>query len=210
MRARTQQVVAGHVLVFWRDRFAYLREKLTRDPHDENSWFWRVQWDILNYLLHRYAGEELQMPPLGEVDAPFAQLAERGRQCEKQSELTGPALRYRGSAKPPRDSSAIRSFLTSIVDGNQERHTVLQHLRDELAKEKILQRSLNREVIGWMKEYRRIYGAYPETPDETPSAPEQLTEDEIVEALSELINLDRPPEESEGSDDDAKERELGG
>jgi hypothetical protein len=197
MKPRSVQVASGDVVAFWRDRFSYLCDKLTNGPDEEDAWFWRVQWDILNYLLHRYAGEELRSLPGEKRDIPFARVAQGKTFPGDEAQISGQGLRFRGSAKPPRDSVAIRSSLRNIVDGNRERHALLERLRAELRKEKTLQRELNREAIGWMKEYLRIYGMLPE--DEKPMAPEQLSEDEIVDMLSELINMDRPPEESDKS-----------
>jgi hypothetical protein len=208
MKPRSGQVVKGDVIAFWRDRFSYLRDRLVSEPHGEDAWFWWVQWDILNYLLHRYTGEELQPPPGERKHVPFARVAEGTQFRLDEPEVASQSLRFRGSAKPPRNSSAIGPLLRNIVDGNRDRHSVLEHLRDELAKEKILQRELNQAAIGWMMEYRRIYGLSWEPEGQEPPAREQLSEDQIVEMLSELIGMDRPPEEPKAGDDDAGNKRI--
>jgi hypothetical protein len=162
-----------------------------------------MQCEILNYLLHRYAGDAKQPLPEPALDIPFARLAA----AQKSEPISSPPVASRAWPKPPagaaegklpRASVQLRAALHDIAQGNQDRHTDLHRHRELLAEEKLLQRQLNREAIEWMKAYAEIFGLYLGEEDES-APPEQLTEDEIVEALAEIINMDQPPEQKQTS-----------
>lgn len=62
----SQETIKG-----WRDRRGLLLTKLASDPGGPWAWLWRVHVDIMDYLLHRYAGVG-DDPLAGSVVVPYA------------------------------------------------------------------------------------------------------------------------------------------
>jgi len=162
-----------------------------------------MQCEILNYLLHRDAGDAKQPLPEPALGIPFARLAA----AQKSEPISSPPVASRAWPKPPdgaaegklpRASIQLRTALEDIAQGNQDRHRDLHRHRQLLAEEKLVQRQLNREAIQWMKAYAEIFGLYVEE-DDASAPPEQLTEDEIVDVLSDIINMDQPPEQKQSA-----------
>jgi hypothetical protein len=204
MRQRAKEQITADLLIFWRARFAVLLDKLRAHPSSGDAWFWRMQCEILNYLLHRYAGDAKQPLPEPALDIPFARLVA----AQKSEPISSPPVASRAWPKPPdgaaegklpRASVQLRAALHDIAQGNQDRHTDIHRHRELLAEEKLLRRQQNREAIEWMKAYQEMFGLDLDQEDENPPPPEQLTEDEIVDALADIINMDQPPEQKQTS-----------
>jgi hypothetical protein len=197
MRRRAKQTIDAEVLASWRGRFALLGERLAQNPTSELAWFWRVQWDILNYLLHRYGGDEKQAGPGSTGQGSFVGLASAENPVLLENRPSGAFAAYTGEGKMPRASGQIRPILEKIVQGNQERHELLRRLREEMAEAKRLQRQQNREWTEWVKEYLREYDLLDA---KAQPASEQLSDDEIVDILSKMIAMEEPGDEDGKTD----------
>ena len=192
MRQRIKQAVDAEVLVFWRAQFALVGEKLAQNPLSESAWFWRVQWDILNYLLHRYGGDEKRAAMPSSEQIAFARVAGGTGPAKLELKPSGSFASFAGMGKQPRASGNLRPFLENIVRANQERHKTLQRLREEMAQARQEQRKLNREWTEWVKEFYAIYGLLEGEFEAPEPASDELSDDEIVEMLSKMLEIDDP------------------
>lgn len=197
MRRRTKQSIDAEVLSLWRARFALLGEKLAQNSSSEYAWFWRVQWDILNYLLHRYGGDTKQTEPGLAAASTVAALATAENPTMLRSQPSGSFAAYAGFGKMPRASGQIRPILQKIVEGNQERYELLEQLRKEMVKAQALFRLKNLEWVEWAKEY---LAAYELLGQRSEPLPEQLTDEEIVDILCEMMEMDAQGEMPPGVD----------
>src|ERR1700760_3291406 len=106
------QPVPPDVIIFWRGRFALLTDRLQSPSSAEHAWFWRVQWDILNYLLHRYAGEEFKTPPTPALaPIPAQPLGDSFSDSPEAPEEFFSERTFTGPGKPPRARSLLRPLL---------------------------------------------------------------------------------------------------
>jgi hypothetical protein len=194
MRRRVKKDVDAEVLAIWRARFALVGEKLAANPSSESAWFWRVQWDILNYLLHRYGGDEKQsQPALAQAVIGTAVAAPNPTVFENQP--SGAFAAYAGLGKMPRASGQMRPILGKIVQKNRERYELLNRLRDEMLEATRRLSDQTREWPKWAKDYLAKYSFLEETAIEPP----ELTDDEIVEMLSKMIDMDETRGASPGA-----------
>jgi hypothetical protein len=187
MRRRVQKTIDAEVLALWRARFAMLGEKLAQSPSSESAWFWRIQWDILNYLLHRYGGDKKQAEPGIVTASAVGAVAAAENSAVLENTPSGAFTAYAGLGKMPRASGQIRPILEKIVQGNQERYELLSRLRKEMLE---AARSLSNQVQEW-PDWAKAYLSELEFLKEAEKAEkQQLTDDEIVEMLSKMMEME--------------------
>jgi hypothetical protein len=132
MRRRRENVVSAEVLAQWRGRLGVLRQRLADSPGADDAWFWRIQFDLIWFLLERYDPEGLRK--LGDGAAEVLPV--------EGVKVAGPAmlgvtpvgaLRKGGAGKGPRVSKEIGPALARISDSNRERYEEARKVREELA-----------------------------------------------------------------------------
>ena len=110
--------VGSQLLADWRKRLVELRESLAATAEHESAWLWAIKYEILAYLLHRYAGDVV--PALvWPRSVPAEPVVVRGPAADPpQRQVSVPA----GMGKAPRSGEAIRGKLAAISSQNQERY----------------------------------------------------------------------------------------
>jgi hypothetical protein len=198
MSKRIKQPVNAEVIAFWRTRLAALGEKLAKNRGAADAWFWRVQSDILNYLLHRYGGEAKTALPSSGQGAAMEPVG-TANPVPLEFQPSGSFGSAAGAGKMPRASGAIRPVLESIAQGNEERYVVFKRAEEEMAEALLAQSEELREWMKSMVEHGIEHGLL-EVVEEAKIANEGMSEDEIVEMLSKIINMDEPPRDADGDE----------
>ena len=198
MRKRIKQNVNAEVIAFWRSRLSALGEKLAKNRHAADAWFWRVQSDILNYLLHRYGGDPRTPAPSPGPGAAIEPMAAKPVPLEFQP--SGSFGSAGGVGKMPRASGAIRPMLENIARGNAERYVVFKRAEEEMEAALRTQSENLREWMKTMMQHGIEHGLL-EVVEEAKIANEGMSEDEIVEMLSKIINMDEPPADGGGREE---------
>ncbi|MGA2501899.1 MAG: hypothetical protein ABSH20_29505 [Tepidisphaeraceae bacterium] len=127
----------------WRRRLAELRELLAATPEHESAWLLTIKYEILAYLLHRYAGDVV--PPLvspRRVPAEPVVVSEPAADPPPRN-LSVPS----GMGKAPRSGEAIRGRLAAISSQNQERYVL--HER-EIAAQKAEDERILASHVQWL------------------------------------------------------------
>ncbi len=189
MKRKLKQPVRAEVLALWRARLLAVGRKLSADAAADDAWFWRIQFEILNYLLHRYAGDETKSLPISPEPIASAQAPETSKPAPLEVQPSGSFAVYSGAGKMPRVSREIRPLLENIVNGNRERHELLRQIRDELAEANRLQQARNHAIMLRCKTiYDQWHASLGEPGQMTPS----LAENELYEALCTIVFVDSP------------------
>lgn len=106
------------LLANWRNRLADLRQSLAATPEHESAWLWAIKYEILAYLLHRYAGDVVPVLVLPRY-APPEPVVVRGPAVDPPPrQVSVPA----GMGKAPRAGDAIRGRLAAISSQNRDRY----------------------------------------------------------------------------------------
>ena len=139
---RTEAVSDG-LLNDWRKRLSALRESLAATAEHESAWLWAIKYEILAYLLHRYAGDVVPALVLPR-SVPAEPVVVRGPAADPpQRQVSVPA----GMGKAPRSGDAIRGRLAAISSQNQERY--VQHER-EIAVQKAEDERILASHVQWL------------------------------------------------------------
>jgi hypothetical protein len=192
MQRVSAKPVDAEVVAFWRTRLSALRRRLSETPEAGDAWFWEVQCQIIQFLLRRHGGEEIQGPT--EVLEEIA--------AAEWPPVPGPVpleVRPSGSfggsgdlGKSPRVSSQIRKTLATIVEANQERHRELQRLREEMiAAMRGKQHDSFTKIVA---------GVQAALDDDSPDALHVFSDQGIGELFYKLLVMDRPTQGSADSE----------
>jgi hypothetical protein len=157
-RRRRAPDVRAEVLDFWRGRFALLGEKLAKSPDAGEAWFWRIEWNILNYLLHRYGGDEKQQRRAAAAkseEKEAADASETPRHVALGVMPSGSFARMSGEGKKPRASREIGPLLGNISLRNLDRYNWLRQLQLEE-----FHRKRKEAAEGQAEAYRIVFEAY--------------------------------------------------
>ena len=179
-RRRRTQTVSRELLESWRQRSDRLGEKLAESPGAREAWFWKIEWDILNYLLHRYGGDTKRvLPKSGERTEAAKGL---GMRHSALNFLPSGSFARRGEeGRMPRRSGDIGSTLRNIARENRERHEWLRQLYKEEAE---LRR---RECDEGLREtYRIVFEAFVKHVDAGAKMGDQSRK-EIERMLAEIL-----------------------
>jgi hypothetical protein len=208
MRKRIIQTVNAEVIAFWRSRLAALGEKLAKNRDAADAWFWRVQSDILNYLLHRYGGEAKTASPSTGQGAAMGPV-EPANPVPLEFQPSGSFGSAASKGRMPRASGAIRPALENIARGNEERYVMFKRTEEEMAeamrihskeRQKWKQSTQVKEWRQWLEEERTKFRLLEEV-EEAKIANEGMSEDELFELLSQIVHAEEPPKEGGGHED---------
>ncbi len=119
----TAETIAG-----WRTRRGALLAKLDADPDGPWAWLWRVHVDIMDYLLHRYAGVSHDAPVQDQADEGSGAVAADDAMADTIDGLAEPYGRvtFRKAASLEGEAgevlrSTMRERLASLHTTNTER-----------------------------------------------------------------------------------------
>jgi hypothetical protein len=187
------QPVSGDVVVFWRGRLSLLGEKLKQNPASESAWFWQVQWDILNHLLHRYAGDEMRESPVLVDAVPFARVASQKGDTRREAAPAVEVSRATAGKKSLRDPAVRRSMLAEITGENQDRYEQQRRLDYEIAEALRAEREKQRERAWLMRALCDVLDAI----GVANQLSGQMSNEEMFRVLSKIIVMDEPPQKNQ-------------
>ena len=159
VKRRREQAVEPQVLAQWRGRSGALQRRLADAPAAGEAWFWQIQWNIVNYLLERYAHE-----PAPATTEPGAESMD----TQSDEALSHTALEVRSSdsfreasesGSAPRASERMRPVLQEIAEANRDRYA--EHQRASMTDRELRRRELEaarQELLqaGWIDEWRPL------------------------------------------------------
>jgi hypothetical protein len=97
-----------------------------------------------------------------------------------------------GLGKMPRSSDKIRPVLKNIAESNQERFALLQRLEQEMKSAIRLEHRRSYQLLqNWLTEQARFAKIFDS------DTGKQMSDEEIIDALSEMLGMDLPEEKKE-------------
>ena len=192
MRRRREPSVDAEVLAFWRARSLLLDGLLTQSPACDQSWFWRIQRDIVHYLLDRYAGRSPDPAPTPEELTRITDLFDGLTPANLEVRSAALLSVETGSGKSPRPVSDMRPVLAQIASGNRERYLEIEETREFQQRRRL---ETKKRMFNMMPRWGAAPPMHATEPHymiaQTPSAmvidmPEMLgvSDDEIADILS--------------------------
>jgi hypothetical protein len=196
MDRRRKHPIDAELLASWQARLILLRRRLAESPQAADAWFWKIQTEIIDYLLDRYCDKKTASQAVARVPIASPDLSRGLNPTRAEVNPSGSFPQASDSGKMPRSSGKIAPILQNIAQANLPRHEQLQRL-DAQAKEALRLegqdlRARMARIVALLDEHDLRHD--PDTvalpsPSFVVTEIEQTLRDELLE----LLSLDAPP-----------------
>ncbi|MEM9420646.1 MAG: hypothetical protein AAGA25_16585 [Planctomycetota bacterium] len=122
----------------WKREWVRLRQNVEADPESPSAWLSQIRIDIYEYLLRRYANEELDLPSPSVEPRPATALelpSDTPPTRIKSVAGSGPFSLW---AEPPKPRAAVRSHLGRISQANTPRYDRYEKERADRLRERLI------------------------------------------------------------------------
>ncbi len=174
-------------------RGVLIRQRLHDTPAAADAWFWKIQCDIIDFLLNRYSETNVR-PTANPAASIAADLAKTLAPAPVESSRSDSFPDSADVSKMPRKSEKIAPLLQKISQANQDRYELAHRLEAEAKEALRLQikesRAVTERVLQLIEKYDLRYD-----PDAENRPPPDFieTDEELPEEIRRVLALDSPP-----------------